>query len=80
MKIVLDDNLAQHLALVAARHGETVQQYGEALLRDEVIREDPSYVDPVWQLKDGRIMLKPPPGSPVLTVEEVNRLAWSDPE
>ena len=69
-KIILDDRLAENLGVLAAEAGLPVSQFVERLLQ--------GLVDADIEIRDGIPVFRMPPGAPVLTSAEVDRLLHSD--
>jgi hypothetical protein len=69
--ITLNDHLAAKVAGLAAEAGQPVDQFVERLLQ--------GLVDADVELKEGIPVLRMPPGAPILTSAEVDRLLHSDP-
>jgi hypothetical protein len=68
--ITLDESLAARLEALAAEAGQSVEEFVERLLR--------GLVDGDVHIEDGLPVLRMPPGTPPLTVEEVDRLLHGD--
>jgi hypothetical protein len=68
--ITLDDRLARRVAALAAEAGLPVSQFVERLLQ--------GLVDADIEIRDGIPVFRMPPGAPVLTSAEVDRLLHSD--
>lgn len=68
--IKLDDRLAEKVAALAAEAGQPIDTFVERLLQ--------GLVDADIELRDGIPVFRMPPGAPVLTSTEVDRLLHSD--
>jgi hypothetical protein len=68
--ITLDDRLARRVAALAAEAGLPVSQFVGRLLQ--------GLVDADIEIRDGIPVFRMPPGAPVLTSAEVDRLLNSD--
>jgi Ribbon-helix-helix protein, copG family len=68
--ITLDETLAARVATLASEAGQTVEEFVEQLLR--------GLVDGDVHIEDGLPVFRMPPGTPPLTVEEVDRLLHGD--
>ncbi|MBI3048948.1 MAG: ribbon-helix-helix protein, CopG family [Acidobacteria bacterium] len=68
--IKLDDRLAEKVAALAADAGQPIDAFVERVLQ--------GLVDADIELRDGIPVFRMPPGAPVLTAADVNRLLHSD--
>jgi hypothetical protein len=69
-RIKLDDRLADKVAALAAEAGLSMDAFVERVLR--------GFVDADIELRDGIPVFRMPPGAPVLTSAEVDRLLHDD--
>ena len=70
VNIKLDDRLAELVSALAAEAGQTIDAFVERLLK--------GLVDADIELRDGIPVFRMPPGAPVLTSAEVDRLLHDD--
>jgi len=70
VNIKLDDRLAEQVAMLAARAGQTIDAFVERLLE--------GLVDADTEFCDGIPRFRIPPDAPVLTSADVNRLLNRD--
>lgn len=68
--IKLDDRLAEKVAALAAEAGQPMDAFVERVLQ--------GLVDADIELRDGIPVFRMPPGAPVLTSAEVDRLLHND--
>ena len=68
--IKLDDRLAEKIAALAAEAGQPIDTFVERFLQ--------GLVDADIELRDGIPVFRMPPGAPVLTSAEVDRLLHND--
>ena len=68
--ITLDDRLAEKVAALAAEAGQPIDAFVERVLQ--------GLVDADLELRDGIPVFRMPPGAPVLTSADVDRLLHRD--
>lgn len=68
--ITLNDRLAERVAMLAAEAGQPVDAFVERMLQ--------GLVDADIELRDGIPVFRMPPGAPVLTSADVDRLLHND--